>query len=69
MNKKPQQISQEELVAKTIRRIYNRGKRKGYVSPEYIEKTIKNKDIPRDKVEEVLQIFKEEDIKVMISLL
>ena len=65
MNKKPQQISQEELIAKTIRRIYNRGKRKGYVSPEYIEKTVKNKDIPRDKVEEVLQIFKEEDIKVM----
>ena len=65
MNKKPVQISQEELVNKTIRRIYNRGKRKGYVSPEYIEKTIKNKDIPREKVEGILEVFKEEDIKVM----
>ncbi len=65
MNKKPQEISQEELNAKTLRRIYNRGKRKGYVSPEYIEKTIKNKNIPKDKVEEILEIFKEEDIKVM----
>ena len=58
-------MTQEELVNKTIRRIYNRGKRKGYVSPEYIEKTIKNKDIPREKVEEILEVFKEEDIKVM----
>ena len=41
MNKKAVQMSQEELTNKTIRRIYNRGKRKGYVSPEYIEKTIK----------------------------
>ena len=45
MNKKAVQMSQEELTNKTIRRIYNRGKRKGYVSPEYIEKTIKNKNI------------------------
>ena len=65
MIKKSIQMSQEELVNKTIRRIYNRGKRKGYVSPEYIEKTIKNKDIPREKVEEILEVFKEEDIKVM----
>ena len=49
MNKKAVQMSQEELTNKTIRRIYNRGKRKGYVSPEYIEKTIKNKNIPREK--------------------
>ncbi len=65
MNKKSTEMSQEELVNKTIRRIYNRGKRKGYVSPEYIEKTIKNKDIPREKVEGILEVFKEEDIKVM----
>ena len=65
MKKKSVQMTQEELVNKTIRRIYNRGKRKGYVSPEYIEKTIKNKDIPREKVEEILEVFKEEDIKVM----
>ena len=65
MNKKSHQISQEELIAKPIRRIYNRGKRKGYVSPEYIEKTVKNKDIPREKVEELLEVFKEESIKVM----
>ena len=65
MNKKSMQMSQEELVNKTIRRIYNRGKRKGYVSPEYIEKTIKNKDIPKEKVEQILDVFKEEDIKIM----
>ena len=62
MNKKAVQITQEELTNKTIRRIYNRGKRKGYVSPEYIEKTIKNKNIPREKVEEILEIFKSEEI-------
>ena len=65
MNKKVVQMSQEELTNKTIRRIYNRGKRKGYVSPEYIEKTIKNKNIPREKVEEILEVFKNEEIKVM----
>ena len=65
MNKKAAQMSQEELTNKTIRRIYNRGKRKGYVSPEYIEKTIKNKNIPREKVEEILEIFKSEEIKVI----
>ena len=43
MNKTSKEISQQELTAKTLRRIYNRGKRKGYVSPEYIEKTIKIK--------------------------
>ena len=63
MNKKVVQMSQEELTNKTIRRIYNRGKRKGYVSPEYIEKTIKNKNIPRDKIEEILEVFKNEQIK------
>ena len=40
-----------------LRRIYNRGKRKGYVSPEYIEKTVKNKNIPSDKLEEVLAVW------------
>ncbi len=65
MNKKVVQMSQEELTNKTIRRIYNRGKRKGYVSPEYIEKTIKNKNIPRDKIEEILEVFKNEQIKVI----
>ena len=59
MNKTSKEISQQELTAKTLRRIYNRGKRKGYVSPEYIEKTVKNKNIPSDKLEEVLDIFKE----------
>ena len=59
MKKMSQQISQEELTAKTLRRIYNRGKRKGYVSPEYVEKTVKGKNIPSDKLEEVLDIFKE----------
>ena len=59
MKKKINEINQEELTAKTLRRIYNRGKRKGYVSPEYIEKTVKNKNIPSDKLEEVLDIFKE----------
>ena len=29
MKKMSQEISQEELTAKTLRRIYNRGKRKG----------------------------------------
>ena len=65
MNKKAVQMTQEELTNKTIRRIYNRGKRKGYVSPEYIEKTIKNKNIPREKVEEILEVFKNEEIKVI----
>ena len=49
MKKMSQQISQEELTAKTLRRIYNRGKRKGYVSTEYVEKTVKGKNIPSDK--------------------
>ncbi|MDA9559195.1 RNA polymerase sigma factor RpoD [Alphaproteobacteria bacterium] len=65
MKKMLQQISQEELTAKTLRRIYNRGKRKGYVSPEYVEKTVKGKNIPSDKLEEVLDVFKEEGIKIM----
>ena len=65
MNKKVAQMTQEELTNKTIKRIYNRGKRKGYVSPEYIEKTIKNKNIPREKIEEVLEVFKNEEIKVI----
>ncbi len=65
MNKKVAQMSQEELTNKTVRRIYNRGKRKGYVSPEYIEKTIKNKNIPREKIEEILEVFKNEEIKVI----
>ena len=65
MNKKVVQMSQEELTDKTIRRIYNSGKRKGYVSPEYIEKTIKNKNIPREKIEEILDVFKNEEIKVI----
>ncbi|MDA9708890.1 hypothetical protein N9V56_05530, partial [Alphaproteobacteria bacterium] len=65
MNKKASQMTQEELINKTIRRIYNRGKRKGYVSPEYIEKTIKNKNIPREKVEEILEVFKNEEVKVI----
>merc|ERR1711991_864419 len=64
-NKKAVQMTQEELTNKTIRRIYNRGKRKGYVSPEYIEKTIKNKNIPREKIEEILEVFKNEEIKIM----
>ena len=59
MNKKVVQMSQEELTNKTIRRIYNRGKRKGYVSPEYIEKTIKNKNIPREKIEEISPAIQE----------
>ena len=65
MKKMSQEISQDELTSKTLRRIYNRGKRKGYVSPEYIEKTIKNKNIPREKIEEILVVFKNEDIKVI----
>ena len=51
MKKMSQQISQEELTAKTLRRIYNRGKRKGYVSPEYIEKTV----IQRQLLKKVFQ--------------
>ncbi|MDA9655129.1 RNA polymerase sigma factor RpoD [Pelagibacteraceae bacterium] len=65
MKKISQQISQEELTAKTLRRIYNRGKRKGYVSPEYVEKTVKGKNIPSNKLEEVLDVFKDEGIKIM----
>ena len=58
-------ITQEELTAKTIRRIFNRGKRKGYVSPAYIEKTVKNKNIPSKNLEELLETFKIEGIKLM----
>ena len=58
-------ISQEELTAKTIRRIFNRGKRKGYVSPAYIEKTVKGKNIPSESLEELLETFKTEGIKLM----
>ena len=58
-------ISQEELTEKTIRRIFNRGKRKGYVSPEYIEKTVKGKNIPSESLEELLETFKSEGIKLM----
>ncbi len=65
MSKTSKNISQEELTAKTLRRIYNRGKRKGYVSPEYIEKTVKNKNIPSEKIEEIIEVFKEEGIKIM----
>ncbi len=65
MSKTYKNISQEELTAKTLKRIYNRGKRKGYVSPEYIEKTVKNKNIPSEKLEEILEVFKEEGIKLM----
>ena len=59
MSKTSKNISQEELTAKTLRRIYNRGKRKGYVSPEYIEKTVKNKNIPSEKIDEIIEVFKE----------
>ena len=48
-------ISQEELTAKTIRRIFNRGKRKGYVSPAYIEKTVKGKNIPSECTQDMGQ--------------
>ena len=65
MGNTSQEISQEELTSKILRRIYNRGKRKGYVSPEYIAKTVKGRNIPSDKLEEVLDIFKEEGIKLM----
>ncbi len=58
-------ISQEELTEKTIRRIFNRGKRKGYVSPAYVEKTIKGKNIPSESVEKLLETFKTEGIKLM----
>ncbi len=58
-------ITQEELTAKTIRRIFNRGKRKGYVSPAYIEKTVKGKNIPSESLEELLETFKTEGIKLM----
>ena len=65
MNKAKNNITQEELTFKILRRIYNRGKRKGYVSPEYIEKTVKDRNIPEDKLKEVLNAFKEEGIKLM----
>ncbi len=65
MSKTSQEISQEELTSKILRRIYNRGKRKGYVSPEYIAKTVKGRNIPSERLEEVLDIFKEEGIKLM----
>ena len=65
MNKLKNNITQEELTFKILRRIYNRGKRKGYVSPEYIAKTVKDRNIPKDKLEEVLNTFKEEGIKLM----
>ena len=65
MNKLKNNITQEELTFKILRRIYNRGKRKGYVSPEYITKTVKDRNIPEDKLEEVLNTFKEEGIKLM----
>ena len=52
MNKAKNNITQEELTFKILRRIYNRGKRKGYVSPEYIEKTVKDRNIPEDKLKE-----------------
>ncbi len=58
-------ITQEELTEKTIRRIFNRGKRKGYVSPAYIEKTVKGKNIPSDSLKELLETFKTEGIKLM----
>ncbi|MBF96949.1 MAG: RNA polymerase sigma factor RpoD [Pelagibacterales bacterium] len=65
VNAKKINISQEELTAKTIRRIFNRGKRKGYVSPAYIEKTVKGKNIPSNSLEELLETFKNEGIKLM----
>ena len=65
VNSKKININQEELTAKTIRRIYNRGKRKGYVSPAYIEKTVKGKNIPSEPLEELLETFKSEGIKLM----
>ena len=65
MNKTTQKISQEELTSKILRRIYNRGKRKGYVSPEYITKTVKGRNIPSERLEKVLDTFKEEGIKLM----
>ena len=65
MGKTIQEISQEELTSKILRRIYNRGKRKGYVSPAYITKTVKDRNIPSERLEEVLETFKEEGIKLM----
>ena len=65
VNSKKINLSQDELTTKTIRRIFNRGKRKGYVSPAYIEKTVKGKDIPSEAVEELLETFKAEGIKLM----
>ena len=58
-------ISQEELTAKTIRRIFNRGKRKGYVSLNILKKTVKGKNIPSESLEELLETFKSEGIKLM----
>ena len=65
VNSKKINLSQDELTTKTIRRIFNRGKRKGYVSPAYIEKTVKGKNIPSEAVEELLETFKAEGIKLM----
>ena len=65
VNTKKIKITQEELTAKTIKRIFNRGKRKGYVSPAYIEKTVKGKNIPSESVEALLEDFKTEGIKLM----
>ena len=65
VNLKKINLSQDELTTKTIRRIFNRGKRKGYVSPAYIEKTVKGKNIPSEAVEELLETFKAEGIKLM----
>ena len=65
VNSKKINLSQEELTAKIIQRIFNRGKRKGYVSPAYIEKTVKGKNIPSESVEELLETFKVEGIKLM----
>ena len=65
VNTKKIKITQEELTAKTIKRIFNRGKRKGYVSPAYIEKTVKGKNIPSESVEALLEELKTEGIKLM----
>ena len=65
VNTKKIKITQEELTAKTIKRIFNRGKRKGYVSPAYIEKTVKGKNIPSESVEALLEDLKTEGIKLM----
>ena len=63
VNAKKININQEELTTKTIRRIYNRGKRKGYVSPAYIEKTVKGKNIPSEPLEKLLETFKRGSIR------